>query len=100
MPKEIQDPKEFGKLTSGVSQVTIVWRDDLAKVKARVGSYLYTCKMPFEMVEKFLSGFKGQVKEINKRPEQGVKIKKSRRRKAKQVSEGQEASDVSQEALK
>jgi len=100
MPKEVQDVKDFNKLASNVEQVTVVWSDESAKVKARVGSLLYTCKMSFDAIEKFLSNFKGKVNEINERPELEVKTKKSRRRKAKPAPEAQEASASSQEASK
>lgn len=99
MPKEIQESKDFSKMVSNVEQVTVVWHDDFAKVKARVGSILYTCKMSFDVVEKFLKSFKGKVNEFNQRPE-SVKPKRLRKRKAKQVLEAQEASASSQEASK
>ncbi len=99
MPREILEPKEFSKLASSVERVTIVWYDDFAKVKARVGSILYTCKMPLDVVQRFLSSFKGGVDEVNQKPE-SVKPRRSRRRKAGQVSEGQGASASSQEASK
>jgi len=100
MPKEVQDVKDFNKLALNANQITVVWGGESAKVKARVGSILYTCKMPFDVVEKFLSNFKGKVKEINERPELKMKTKKSRKRKAKPEPEAQEASASSQEASK
>jgi len=100
MPKEVQDVKDFSKLVSNVGQITVVWSDESAKVKARVGSVLYTCKIPFDDIEKFLSNFKGKVQEINERPELEMKTKKSRKRKVKPAPEAQAASASSQEASK
>lgn len=100
MPKEVFDIKEFTKIASGASEVRVVWKDDFAKVKARTNKMLYTCKMPFDAVEKFLSTFKGTVREFNQRPKIEEKPKRSQRRKAKQVEEGLEASSSSQEATK
>jgi hypothetical protein len=100
MPKEIQDVKDFSRLVSNVGQITVVWSDESTKVKARVGPALYTCKIPFDAIEKFLKNFKGKVKEINERPGLETKTKKSRRRKVKPAPEAQEASASSQEALK
>jgi hypothetical protein len=100
MPKEVQDVKDFSKLVSNVGQITVVWSDETAKVKARVGSVLYTCKIPFDAIEKFLSNFKGKVQEINERPELEKKTKKSRKRKVKPAPEAQAASASSQEASK
>jgi hypothetical protein len=100
MPKEVHEVKDFNKLALNVRQITVVWSEESAKVKARVGSVLYTCKMPFDAVEKFLSNFKGKVKEINEKPELKVKTRKSRKRKVKQAPEAQEASVSSQEVSK
>jgi hypothetical protein len=100
MPKEVQDVKEFSKLAPSTKRVTILWRGEFAKVKVRVGATLFTCKMPFEAAEKFLSNYKGEVKEVNKRPKLKEKPKKSRKRKVKQVSEAQEELVSSQEVSK
>ena len=100
MPKEVHEVKDFNKLALNVRQITVVWSEESAKVKARVGSILYTCKMPYDAVEKFLSNFKGKVQEINEKPELKVKTKKSRKRKVKPAPEAQEASASSQEASK
>jgi hypothetical protein len=97
MPREVFDIKEFTKIASGAREVRIVWKDDFAKVKARTNNILYTCKMPFDAVEKFLSNYKGTVKEFNERPKIEEKPRRSQRRKAKQAAEGQEASSSSQE---
>lgn len=100
MPKEIFDIKEFTKIASGAEEIRIMWKDDFAKVKARTNKVLYTYKMPLDTVEKFLSNFKGSVREFNEKPKIEGKPKRSQKRKAKQVEEDQEASSASQEAAR
>ncbi|MCX8188520.1 MAG: 60S ribosomal protein L38 [Nitrososphaeria archaeon] len=100
MPKEIFDVKEFTKIASGASEIRVVWKDDFAKVKARTNKMLYTGRMPFDAVEKFLSNFKGTVREFNQRPKIEEKPKRSQKRKAKQAEGDQEASSSVQEAVK
>lgn len=97
MPREVFDIKEFTKIASGAREIRVVWKEDFAKVKARTNNILYTCKMPFDAVEKFLSSYKGTVIEFNKKPKIEEKPRRSQRRRAKQAVEGQEASYSSQE---
>jgi len=100
MPREVFDVKEFTKIASAAKEVRVVWKDDFAKVKARTDRMLYTCKMPFDAVEKFLSSYKGAVREFNEKPKIEEKPKRSQKRKAKQAEAGREASSSAQEEAK
>ena len=62
MPREIINQEEFIEITGRASECRVIKLEEqnIAKIKARCGKYLYTIKIPLSQLDDFLKKIKCQ----------------------------------------